>query len=698
MGPGREHGPPPADGAQTATGIASQPSVTPEVSEHRLETRTRQLEALFHLSKAVAKAERVEEVYNAALEGMIATLGAERAAVLVMDARAVMHFEAWTGLSEDYRKAVDGHSPWPRDSVDPQPVLIEDARTDPGVAPWRNAILSEGIGALAFLPLVGRQGLLGKLMVYYNRPHRFEADEVRLARAFAEHVAFALERKLTEDALRSTKARLLTLMKQVAVGIAQIDSTGRFMLTNNRYCEIVGRSRAELLELTVQDITHPEDRPAYQKQMERLVEEGVDFTVEKRELRPDGSEVWVNNSVLAVYDDEARIHHLTVISQDITDRKLAEERLHDAHRRKDTFLAMLGHELRNPLNPILSANEAMRLAGHREPGLDHMREIIDRQVGYMARLLDDLLDVSRISSGRIALKRSRIDLSALVRTTLEDARLGFEKVGLRLDAEVPDEPLWVNGDPTRLAQILTNLLNNALKFTPVDGRVAVRLRRDPERAQAILTVSDTGIGLAPEMLDKVFEVFVQADRAPDQARAGLGLGLALVKGLVQLHGGTVRAQSLGPDRGAEFEVALPLDATTPSGIRAVGAPARVPSRRVLIIEDNLDSADSLCTALRLRGHQATVAYTGPEGLAKARQFEPEIVLCDIGLPGHMDGYGVARALRRDLMLGSVLLIALTGYGQEEDRRHALEVGFDLHLRKPVSPADLEKLFAARLSR
>ncbi len=366
--------------------------------------------------------------------------------------------------------------------------------------------------------------------------------------------------------------------------------------------------------------------------------------------------------------------------------------LEDANRRKDEFLAMLAHELRNPLAPVRNAVEILKLGKTGDPVIEQAREIIGRQVAHMARLVDDLLDVARIARGKVQLRTERADLAAVVRQTAEDYRPTLAGLGVELVVEVPAGPLWLVGDPTRLAQVVGNLLHNAGKFTPRGGRVAVRA--EARGGSAVVSVSDSGAGIAPEVLARLFEPFAQADQALDRAGGGLGLGLALVRGLAQLHGGTASAQSAGPGRGATFTVALPL-AGAESGPAAPGAaPGHAGPLRVLIVEDNRDAAESLQLLLGLYGHEVVVAFDARAGLALARRFRPDVVVSDLGLPGGMSGYDLAAAIRADAELGGVSLVALSGYGRDEDRRKAHSAGFDRHLVKPVDPAELSAALAA----
>jgi CheY-like chemotaxis protein len=312
-------------------------------------------------------------------------------------------------------------------------------------------------------------------------------------------------------------------------------------------------------------------------------------------------------------------------------------------------------------------------------------------VGHLARLVDDLLDVSRITRGKVSLQSERVDVAGLARLAAADHLRDFTDAGVSLVVRAPESPLWTTGDATRLTQVLDNLLGNARKFSDRGGAVTLDVSADHARGRVVLRVRDSGIGIAPDVLPHVFEVFTQADRSLDRSRGGLGLGLAIVRGLVELHHGHVEAASDGPGRGSEFTITLPLEAAPSGGAPpAVADRPTVARRRVLVVEDNRDGADSLKALLEALGHEAAVAYTGPEGVEAARREPPDVVVCDIGLPG-MDGFAVARALRGCPQTATVRLIALTGYGQDGDREKALAAGFDDHLVKPADPATLLRL-------
>jgi PAS domain S-box-containing protein len=433
----------------------------------------------------------------------------------------------------------------------------------------------------------------------------------------------------------------------------------------------------------------PEDLPRIEAERSRAIAEHRPFELEFRILHPQRAIRWLSSRGGAIYDESGRPRRVLGLSVDVTERKQLEEARRDADQKSD-FLAMLSHELRNPLMPI---RNSLCILERAEPGgelASRAVAVIDRQVSHLSRLVDDLLDVTRIARGKVQLRREPLELGELVRRTAEDHRAAFADGGICFTPRVSTEPMWLNADATRIAQVIGNLLGNAAKFTPRGGSVTLTL--DREGGAAVLAVRDDGVGIVPEVLPQIFEPFSQAAQTLDRTRGGLGLGLALVKGFVELHGGAVDATSEGPGRGAEFTIRLPL-ALTPGERVSESAPHPASSRRILVIEDNVDAADSLKDVLELEGHDVRVAYDGPTGLNVARAFNPRVVLCDIGLPG-MSGYQVAQAFHRDPDLRSAVLVALTGYAQAEDRKRASEAGFAFHVAKPPSLDDLDRLIQA----
>jgi signal transduction histidine kinase/CheY-like chemotaxis protein len=356
-------------------------------------------------------------------------------------------------------------------------------------------------------------------------------------------------------------------------------------------------------------------------------------------------------------------------------------------------LGVLGHELRNPMAPIGNALQILNVAGADPSAVERARSLMDRQLRVMTRLVDDLLDLPRLARGKMGLKPERLDLRTLVRDVADDRRGAFEAAGIALSVELPAEPLFTAGDVARLSQVFGNVLGNALKFTDHGGTVRVRLSADAAGKVGVCSVRDSGIGIDPLLLDQVFEPFVQADRSVERSRGGLGLGLALVKGLVELHGGTVRAASAGAGTGTEVTVELPLiDLAADAGRPAGDGAAAAPPRRVLVIEDNADSAESLKMYLELLGHGVTVAHSGADGIAAAKAEAPDVIVCDIGLPG-MSGHAVCARLRPLPALAGTLFVALSGHAADGPEGKAKGDGFDLYLLKPVDPQRLAEVIA-----
>jgi signal transduction histidine kinase/DNA-binding response OmpR family regulator len=531
--------------------------------------------------------------------------------------------------------------------------------------------------------------------------------EVQYFREYNEVLIHKLEDKL-EQLERANRTLVekdsfaSAVLDAMAALVAVLDPDGKVVAVNKAWSEFKlrpgGPLRPELLGLEV-GASAPDalarDRammPAVAPELRRAVLDVLrgalpEFEVE---LPYDGSR-WL---LLRVERVGAAGAAAVIACSDITERKRAAEATKEASRRKDEFLAMLGHELRNPLAPIRNASYLLKRMGPDDPRAARATEIIDRQVAHLARIVDDLLEVSRIARGKLPIQRETIDWGDLVRDTAEDHRAEFEVRGLELSVEVPDAPVWVSGDHTRLAQVVGNLLANAQKFTDRGARVAVRLVADEQAGQSSLTVDDTGIGMTPEVIARLFQPFEQGPQGSARTRGGFGMGLALVKGLVDLHGGEVHASSEGPGRGSQFRIRLPL--VEAPGVQAASARQAPDSGglNVLVIEDNPDAAESLRAVLEMGGASVEVAYDGPSGVAAARSRPPQIVLCDIGLPGAMDGYDVAAAIRAEPGLRAVRLVALTGYGQQEDRRRAEQAGFDSHVTKPADPRELLALVAS----
>lgn len=650
-----------------------------------------------------------------------------------------------------------------------------------------------------------------RLEVTYT-PHRVDGRTLGLV----AHIIDVTERQRAEEALRTSEAELRAVFERAGSGAAEVDvATGRFVRVNPGFCELTGRSEAELLTLTPADVTHPDDRERDMVAFAPMLRgDREEYTSEKRYLRPDGSSVWVILNVTLIRDARGRPWRTVGVVQDITARKQAEEALRrseerlrrltdtlpayvwrtdaqgrttyvnerwsedtglpverllgsgwldlvhpedraagepamraalargealqweyrcrmrdggyrwlltrtepvreqgvvqgwigtgidiedkkraeaalrEADRRKDEFLAMLAHELRNPLAPIRTSVELLRL----RPGTAsaaRAHDVIERQVQHLTRLVDDLLEVSRVTTGKVRIVRERVDARSIVAHAVEGVRALIEARRQRLEVDAAAEVV-VEADRTRLAQVLGNLLHNAAKYTPEGGDIALSLARRGD--EAVFTVRDTGVGIPADMLEHIFEPFVQVDRSLDRSQGGLGVGLTLARRLVELHGGTIVARSAGPGRGSEFVVRLPAVGAPAPMEEAAHAPEAPGGRgaRVLVVDDNRDAAESLGALVEALGHEARVVHDGASALDVAARWRPDLVLLDIGLP-RLDGYEVARRLRAALGPG-VVLAAVTGYGRDEDRRRSRAAGFDHHLVKPVDVHVLERLLA-----
>ncbi len=440
-------------------------------------------------------------------------------------------------------------------------------------------------------------------------------------------------------------------------------------------------------------LVHAEDRAETLRLVERAFETGQPIEGEWRVIWPNGSVHWLMGR-FQVFKDAAGVPlRMTGVNLDITTRKRAEEALREADRRKDEFLAILAHELRNPLAPIRTAVQILHLKGPGTPELQWAKEVIDRQIQAMTRLIDDLMDVSRISRGKIELRREGIELAQIIAEAVESSRPLIEQQGHELTVTLPPEPILLDADQTRLAQVFLNLLNNAAKFSERGGRIDLTAER--QGSDVVVSVKDSGIGIPAANLGSVFEMFSQVEGTLVRSQGGLGIGLCLVKRLVELHEGHIEAKSAGPNKGSEFLVRLPV-VPEPSSTRQLleeGDRALPTSEhRILVVDDNRDAASTLAMLLESMGNTACMAHDGEEAVAMAGKYQPDVVLLDIGLP-KMNGYDAARAIRQEPWGRNMVLIAVTGWGQDEDKRKSHEAGFDRHLVKPVEPGSLMNLLA-----
>ncbi len=483
---------------------------------------------------------------------------------------------------------------------------------------------------------------------------------------------------------------------EVADNIAQLtwmaDPAGRIQWFNRRWYAYTGARADTPPQDCWQASLHPEHAARVQAELDRCLKAGTPWEDTFPLRAHDGQYRWFLSRAFALRDTKGQVVSWFGTHTDITCQLQAQEALREADQRKDEFMAILAHELRNPLAPVRTAVEIVRRIDGLQPAQRRACEVIARQVAHMARLIDDLLDVSRIARGKMALQRERCDLAAIARQTAADYRDTLEAMGLALVIEGSADPIWVDGDPVRLAQMVGNLLSNAIRFTESGGQVRLRIESDSATHTARVSVIDTGIGIAPELLPKLFDPFSQAHQDLARSKGGLGLGLALTRGLAQMQGGTVEVRSEGLGHGATFVLTMPIHSAEPKE-RAPTAPTAVTPEalRILVIEDNVDAAQSLADLLTLLGHQVHVAFDGERGVQTAQSERPDVVISDIGLPGALDGYAVAARLRALPECEGVRLIALSGYVDAQARERTRRAGFDAHIAKP---ADLQALEAA----
>ena len=543
--------------------------------------------------------------------------------------------------------------------------------------------------AVPVVPEILRSKVAVLIELYQRRAELQRLNtELALARSqLAEELSRdTADHRRTEAALRDSERVFKALVENATVGVARNSVDGKFLYANPGFCQKVGYSAEELSQMTWQQITHPDDIQIDMAQARRLIAgEAPSYTIEKRYLRKDGSTVWVSLHGSFVKGIDDTMTGMAVVV-DITERRQADEKLRAADRRKDEFLAMLAHELRNPVAPILSVAEALTHLPGRDERQHALVGIVQRQASHLSRLLDDLLDVARITQGRIELRREVVALSDCVADACESIEplVRARQQALRVEQ---DTSLFLNVDRVRVAQCIGNLLSNAAKYSEPGSEIFLRTARDGN--QAALMVRDNGVGIEPELLTRVFELFAQGERALDRTQGGLGIGLTVTRKLIQMHDGDIVAASVGPGRGATFTIHLPLTEQPVEVSRP--APKSARARRVLVIDDNCDAADSMAVLLQLDGHEVAAVYSSEQGLLKTASFAPDIVLLDIGLP-EMDGYEVARRLIETGFKGR--LIAISGYGEANDKQRAAAAGFFAHLSKPVDYATLGKVMGS----
>jgi PAS domain S-box-containing protein len=516
-------------------------------------------------------------------------------------------------------------------------------------------------------------------------------DERSTLLGFSKVVRDLSERRRQEQRLKESEENLRLVVEGVRDhALFLLGSDGSIASWNQGAERLFGWAAADIVGRPVATLYAEDDRSAGQPQAELASARHAGFfEADGWRARADGRRVWVHAAFTALTDARGEARGYVHILRDLSERLRVRE-LEDEGLRIQQFIAMLSHELRNPLAPISNAVRILRKKSD-SPEVNRCADMIGRQAEHLTRLVEDLLDVSRITNGKIRIQPESLELNTLVKLAAESARADIEDQGHAFDVQLAPQSIFVEGDATRLTQVLANLLSNAAKYTPRGGTISVGLRRD--HAVATLEVTDTGTGMSDALMQRAFDPFVQGSRELDRTGGGLGIGLTLVKKIVELHGGSVAVASAGRNRGTRFTVTLPLAVGAPVAAHTAPPPQELPRRRhILVVDDNRDAADSLAELLRMVGHDVVLAHDGAQALEVAAANHPDTVLLDIGLPG-MDGYEVARRLRERPDLARARLIALTGYGQASDRQATTDAGFEAHLVKPVDFVELERLLA-----
>jgi PAS domain S-box-containing protein len=594
------------------------------------------------------------------------------------------------------------------------PIYIPNLAGDPDFGRQELAAAAGLRSAIGF-PIIGGTGLIGVINCFSREPIEFDHPLMEMMRAIGSEVGQFAQRKETEDALLRSERNLSDFFENAAIGLHWMGPDGIIQRANRAELEMLGYSAEEYVGRHISEF-HV-DQGKIKDILDRLLSGENLVNYESRMRCKDGSIRHVRISANVLRENDQFIH-TRCFTRDITERKRVETALKESDRRKDEFLATLAHELRNPLAPIKNAVQLFHLKEPHLPELRWGRDVIDRQVTQLSRLVDDLLDVSRISRGKIDLRRERVQLGEIIRDALETTRPLIDSRQHTLTISLPPGSIPLLADRIRLAQAISNLLSNAAKYTPERGQIDLSVRREIDHA--VLRVSDNGLGMRPEVLQHIFEMFAQGEDSLERTQGGLGVGLALVRRFVEMHGGSVRAFSEGPQKGSAFELRLPMEVTeegisgegisgegisgegisgegiSGEGISGEGIsgedPLSLNSLRILLVDDNRDHAESMAFILRTRGHKVRTAYSGYQALALGPGFAPEVILMDLGLPG-MSGFEAIRRIRDKKWGEGVLLITASGWGSDEMRIRAVENGCDAHLVKPVDPNVLDQLFA-----
>jgi PAS domain S-box-containing protein len=646
------------------------------------------------LTDAISRTRTVEEIYAAALDALHSGLRVERASILLFDPDGVMRFKAYRGLSAAYRQAVEGHTPWRPDSPSPRPIVVNDVRHDPSLASYLPVFASENIAAMAFIPLVSLDRVIGKFMLYYPAPIHLGAEELQLATVIAAQVAFAVERTRTEQQARRNEERLRFALDAAAMGTWDWDLTTNVVQWSDNLAALHGLP-ADAFDGTFASYEreiHPDDRPSVFASVDRALRHGAAHDVEYRIVAPDGGIRWCEGKGRVEYDG-GRPVRLTGVCMIVTRRKEAElaklAAAEESSRLKDDFLATLSHELRTPLNAILGWVQMLQAGELPAARTAKAIDVIGRNARLQAQLIEDILDVSRIITGKLEIDRAPVSVPQLLDAAVAGIAPAAAAKHLQFRRRIASDLPPVEGDVKRLHQVLNNVLSNAVKFTPDGGSIVLACDTDADGLR--IEVRDSGIGIAPEFLPYVFDRFRQGDSRSTRAHGGLGLGLAIAKHLVELHDGAIAAESGGPGAGTTVTIRLPIaSAFGAAPERAVWhavAPMPLPAAMVVVVDDQADSREMIATFLEQRGVQTRQCGTADAVLEVLRTESVDLLIADLAMP-NVDGYELIRRVRACGC--GVPAIAVTAFARADDRRRALENGFTRYLVKPVDATELAR--------
>ncbi|HET7697048.1 MAG TPA: ATP-binding protein [Vicinamibacterales bacterium] len=646
------------------------------------------------LTRAIGRSRTVDEIYDATLDALAAGLGIRRASILLFDADGVMRFKAYRGISERYRRAVEGHTPWRPDTRDAEPIVVPDVTKDASLRSYLPVFAAEQIAGLVFIPLVSLDGVIGKFMLYLDRPGAPGVDEMQLAGLIAAQVAFAVERTRTEAQAKRSEARLRFALDAAEMGTWDWDLSTNAVVWSDNLERIHGLPPGTFdgTFASYEKEIHPDDRGRVLASIQHALNDGAPHEVEYRLVAPDGTVRWCEGKGRVEYQGD-RPASMSGVCMMVTRRKEAElARLaaaEDASRHKDEFLATLSHELRTPLNAILGWVQ-MIAAGQLSP--ERTRQAIDviaRNARLQQQLIEDILDVSRIITGKLQIERIPVAVPGLLDTVVAGASPDAEAKQIAFVQRVEPELPPIEGDPKRLHQILGNVLSNAIKFSARGGTIELTCgQRD---GSLEISIRDQGAGIAPEFLPYVFDRFRQADSRSTRRHGGLGLGLAIARHLVEEHGGDIRADSEGPGRGTTITIRLPvgladeaLAGARPVAKRSV-ANVSLGDLKVLVVDDQLDSREMLGALLESRGARVIQCDSAAAALNQLPSQAIDLVIADIAMPG-VDGYELLQRVRKQ---GHTMpAIAVTAFARPDDRDRALAAGFTAYCAKPIDAAQL----------